>query len=163
MTTAIKIDKGNDLKLVNVSISGFEKGISAEDSTLDMIGCKITHNKVGLELINSPTIISNSNISKNDIDIIIKNSPIELINSVTENIILNEITKIINSQQPLSVKFNPFQLKADAKRVLNTQNPELKRKRFSKLLDALKEVAKYAPIAYPILKVTLSQFGIQLP
>ena len=130
MSGAIKV-KGANLTLDNVRIAGFDTGVSAENSQMQMSNMDIRHNRVGLDLRSSRSHIMKSNISAYQIDILARDSPIQLIDTVVENIIVNGVTHFIRSQ-PVSININPFALLASAKEVLHTKDVGVKRAKLKK-------------------------------
>jgi hypothetical protein len=111
----------------------------------------LNHNRVGLELTNSPSVIYQSDISNNAIDVLAENSPIQLIDTVVRNIIVDGINQFIRTQ-PVSIHINPFHLRAQAQDVLNTQNETSKKQKFKNLLKTLQKYGSYAAPLITILK-----------
>ena len=105
-----------------------------------MNNSSIKNNRVGLELKNSPSIIYQSDISSNAVGIIAEKSPIQLIDSVVHNIIVDGINQIIRTQ-PVSIHTNPFQIQAQAQDYLNNKDEHSKRRKFRRLLATIHKCA----------------------
>lgn len=153
--------KNAKITLDNVTIRGFDKAVSLENSKLNLLNSNINHNRIGLESINSQSLIYNSTFHDNAIDIVADNSSIQSINSVVKDVIINNMDQMIKTGS--DVRTNPFQIKAQASNVLKTRNPAQKRKKFKKLLKQIQVYAGYATQFYSLLKIVLAILGIHLP
>lgn len=104
MSGVIKVTDGSNVILRNITAVGFDKAVSIENSSLDISNSNLFNNRIGLELINSPSIINNTNFSNNGIDIFSERTPIQLIDSIVQNIFIDGINQIIRTQ-PVSINF----------------------------------------------------------
>jgi hypothetical protein len=70
--SAIGIEGGKGTTLRNCSIRGFDTTISIKEGEVDLDNVTLTHNRTGLQSIDSKVTIRNSAIHDNEIDVLIR-------------------------------------------------------------------------------------------
>jgi hypothetical protein len=137
-----------------VVVEGFDTGISVLNSDILLNQVNVTKNRIGLRLLNSESVIQNSNISDNEINIISENSSVQVINTITENVI-DRINEAIR-KRTTDADVNEYSRVRDyAQQVLRTQNPQSKRNKFNKLIRKIRDKAKEPDVAVWISIIAL--------
>jgi len=147
MATAIYLDKSRGVVLDNVSIVGFEKGIHAKDSEFLVRNCHFSENKIGIESINSFGSIYNSEFRENVIDLIVNRSSIHLVDTIAKKIM--EITRNGSRIEDVEANWIAF-------RIINTTDPQEKKRLFRKLLV---EYGQYIGLIWTFYQI-LEKLGI---
>lgn len=132
MTTAICLDRSRGVILDNVSIVGFEKGLYAKDSEFLVRNCHFSENKIGIESVNSLGSIYNSEFRENVIDLIVNRSSIHVVDTIAEKVM--EITRNGSRIEDVEANWIAF-------RIINTTDPQEKKRLFGKLLEKIQYVS----------------------
>ena len=127
MSTAIRLKNARHVILDNVRISGFQRGILAENSQVSMRRTNISGNIIGIETYNSDFIVASS-ILNNNLDILLgENSEITILDTIARRII--DIIK--TPVEPVALDINWI-----AHRILSTKDANQK----MSLLKKIKEM-----------------------
>jgi hypothetical protein len=84
--SAIGIEGGKGTTLRNCSIRGFDTTISIKEGEVDLDNVTLTHNRTGLQSIDSKVTIRNSAIHDNEIDVLIQKTSLKVIDSIMEKL-----------------------------------------------------------------------------
>jgi len=143
VATAIALRGAKNVRLRNVAIRGFNKGIEALDSNLFLGGVNIQRCGVGLDLVRSNAAIYRSQLIDNAIDIVVNKSRAFLINTLAY--------RILRILPRGDYRINPYHIELITREIINTADISEKRRRLRTLLNILKKTP-YAWTIYRIIK-----------
>ena len=147
---AIRLRNAKNVVLRNNYISGFDIGIDAVNSDINMSRNRIQNCDIGLRLTNSQAEFHNDYFSDNDIDIAVNNSRTELIDTIARRILANTPKN--------DYRINPYYIQNLARKTINAKNIQEKKRNYKTLLKYMKGFT-YIWTIYNIVKEALRLAG----
>lgn len=148
MATGIGMRNAKNVLLSNVTINGFSKGIEAVNSSMLLNRANIQSCGIGLDLINSNSVIYSSQFSDNCIDIVVNRSRAFVIDTLVRRIL-----RILPSGD---YRVNPYQIEGIALGIINTADIHEKRRRLRQLLLILRNT----PLAWTVYQIIKEIFRL---